>query len=312
MILRDARDYLLARGFLAFMWLVKLLPADAAIDVTGRLAAFFGMRHRRTAAARDNLRHAFPEKSPEEIEAILREMWTNLGRTTAEYAFLDRIFDLDPENPEKSRFEVEGIDNFVKLRELDGPAICFTAHTANWEVLPIGAAAYGLHITALFRPPNNKFIAREVLKARKTAMGHLVPSKAGAAWALSSVLDQGGKVGILADQYFAFGTPVTFFGRTAPANPLLAKLVKHYDCPVYPARTIRLPGGRFRLELGDALELPRRADGRVDEAALTQKVSDIMEGWIREYPGQWLWLHKRWRKVKKRRWKQRRGNGTVA
>jgi len=297
---RDTRDWVLARSLIGFLWLVKLLPAEAAIATTARLARLFGMWHPRTKDARENLQHAFPEKTPEEIEKILHGMWENLGRTAAEYAFLDKIFEIDMENPEKGRFEVVGIDNFVELSEHDGPAICFTAHTGNWEVLPVGAAAYGLNITALFRPPNNKYLAREVLKARTTNMGHLVPSKAGAAWALSGTMDTGGKVGVLADQYFRRGPEVVFFGRKTAANPLLAKLARNYDCPVYPARTIRLPNGRFRIELQDRLELPRGPNGDVDIHALTQQVSTIMEGWIREYPEQWLWLHKRWRPAKKK------------
>ncbi len=294
-LMRDARDWTAAHGFLGFMAMVKLLPADAAIRTTANVARFFGMMHPRSKKARENLQLAFPEKGKDEIETILRQMWENLGRTAAEYAFLDKIFDIDLENPENGRFEIDGIANFEELLNHDGPAICFTAHTGNWEVLPIASAAYGLNITALFRPPNNKYLAREVLKARTTNMGHLVPSKAGAAWALAGYLDEGGKVGVLADQYFGNGPEVTFFGRKTAANPLLAKLARNYDCPVYPARTIRLPGGRFRIELQKKLELPRGPNGRIDVDATTRMINEIMEGWIREFPEQWLWLHNRWR-----------------
>jgi KDO2-lipid IV(A) lauroyltransferase len=293
--MRDFRDWTLARWLLTFLWVMKFLPANFAISSTASLARFFGMYHPRTKDARSNLKLAFPEKSADEIEKILHGMWENLGRLAAEYVFLDKIFEIDLENPKNARFEIAGIENFIRLSELEGPAICFTAHTGNWEVLPVGAAAYGLNITALFRPPNNKYLAREVLKSRKTSMGHLVPSKAGAAWALAGVMDEGGKVGVLADQFFRRGPKVQFFGRQTHANPLLAKLARNYDCPVYPARTVRLPDGRFRLELQDPLDLPRDKDGRINTDKLTQMVSNIMEGWIREYPDQWLWLHKRWR-----------------
>jgi KDO2-lipid IV(A) lauroyltransferase len=113
-------------------------------------------------------------------------------------------------------------------------------------------------------------------------------------------MDEGGKVGVLADQYFARGPEVTFFGRQTAANPLLAKLARNYDCPVYPARTVRLPNGRFRIELHDKLEIPYSENGKVDTNKLTQQITDIMEGWIREYPDQWLWLHNRWRAPKPR------------
>jgi KDO2-lipid IV(A) lauroyltransferase len=163
-----------------------------------------------------------------------------------------------------------------------------------------------VNITALFRPPGNPYIAKRVLAARRTAMGHLVPSKAGAAWALADVLAEGGKVGVLVDQYYKFGVPIKFFGRPTLGNQLLAKLARQFDCPVYPARCIRMPGGRFRMELQKKLDIPRTDQGKVDVNALTQKVNDVVEEWVREYPGQWLWLHKRWREPVPKKRKIRR------
>lgn len=292
---RNAADWTVAQLLFGFLGLLKLLPADASINTVEKLGRWAGMKYPRTKLARKNLQLAFPEKSPDEIETILEDMWGSLSRTAAEYVYLDKIFDFDYENPDKGRFEIGGIDNFIEFMQLEGPAICFTAHTANWEILPVAAAAYGVNATALFRPPNNPYIAKRVLAARKTAMGHLVPSKAGASWALADVLSEGGKVGVLVDQYYKYGLPITFFGRPTKGNQLLAKLVRQYECPIYPARCIRLPGGRFRVELQDKLDLPYGDDGKVDIQALTQKVNDVVEGWVREYPGQWLWLHKRWR-----------------
>jgi KDO2-lipid IV(A) lauroyltransferase len=85
-----------------------------------------------------------------------------------------------------------------------------------------------------------------------------------------------------------------FFGRDVRTNPLLAKLVRQFNCEVYPARSIRLPDGRFRLELEPAIEIPRKPDGGVDVNATAQLLNDKVESWVREYPGQWLWYHDRW------------------
>ena len=254
-----------------------------------------GMWYPRTKLARNNLKLAFPEKSDEEIERILHEMWRNLGRVAAEYVYLDKIFDINEEDQSKGRVEIKGSEHFENLKALDGPAICFTAHTGNWEILPIASAAYGLNITALFRPPNNQFMAKKVLAARTTNMGHLVPSKAGASWALANVMDEGGKVGVLVDQFFGRGFEIEFLGRQTMANPLLSKLARQYDCPIYPARCVRLPKGRFRIEIEPPLPIPRKEDGSLDTAQLTQDVNDCVARWVREYPEQWLWLHKRWR-----------------
>ena len=159
----------------------------------------------------------------------------------------------------------------------------------------MAAAAHGLHITALFRPPNNQFLAKRVLKARHTEGGQLVPSRAGAAWALASVLENNGAVGLLADQAFTKGPRITFMGREASSNSLAPKLARQFDCDIHPARCIRLPGGRFRIELGDAIEIARKDNGQIDMGGTTQIMADIIEGWVREYPEQWLWLHDRWK-----------------
>lgn len=293
--LRNVRDWVLAQFFFGFIAILKLFPAGSAIWFVAEAARGLGMWYPRTKLARDNLTQAFPEKSPEEIEEILREMWANLGRVAAEYIYLDKIFDIDEHDPTKGRVEVAGVENFEAIKELDGPVICFTGHTGNWEILPIASAAYGLNITALFRPPNNRHMARRVLAARTTAMGHLVPSKAGASWALAEVLDKGGTVGVLVDQFFGRGTEITFFERKTMANPLLAKLARQFDCPIYPARCVRLPEGRFRIEIEPEIKRHFKEDGALDTDKLTQDVNSCVERWVREYPEQWLWLHKRWR-----------------
>ena len=71
-------------------------------------------------------------------------------------------------------------------------------------------------------------------------------------------------------------------------------MARQFDCDVYPARCVRLPGNRFRLEIEDRLVLPRGPRGNVDVAATTQLLADVVERWVREDPGQWMWFHKRW------------------
>lgn len=293
--LRNTRDWVIAQFFFAFIAILKLFPAEKAIWFVAEAARGLGMKYPRTKLARDNLRLAFPEKSAAEIEIILEEMWANLGRVAAEYVYLDRIFEINEADPAKGRVEISGEENFFKMKETGGPLICFTGHTGNWELLPIASAAYGLNITALFRPPNNRYIAARVLAARTTAMGHLVPSKVGASWALANVLEEGKAVGVLVDQFFDRGTEIEFFGRETLANPLLSKLARQYDCPVYPARCIRLADGRFRIAIEPEIERHFLANGRLDTDRLTRDVNACVERWVREYPEQWLWLHKRWR-----------------
>lgn len=292
--LKNIWDWLWAHLVAAILAGLKCLPARAGINLFACIARALGPLMHRHQVALANLRAAYPEKSEKEIRQIAYEMWENMGRLFAEYVFLDKIFDFDPHQEKPGLIEVSGIELFEKIRDEEKPHIFFTAHTGNFELLPICAAVFGLDVTALFRPPNNPYIAKRVLRARRTSMGHLVPSKAGAAWALAGKLNKGGNVGVLVDQKFHRGIPGTFFNLPVKTNPLLAKLARQFNCDVYPARCIRLPEGRYRLELYPQMELPRLKDGTIDIEATTQKLNDIVESWVREYPGQWMWFHKRW------------------
>ena len=112
---------------------------------------------------------------------------------------------------------------------------------------------------------------------------------------IEEALKAGLHVGMLVDQYLTNGVEVTFFGRKTKANPTLARLLRQVECPVHGVRMIRLPGQRFRGEITEELAPVRDASGRIDVQGTTQAITSVVEGWIREHPEQWLWLHRRWR-----------------
>ncbi|MBB3524709.1 MULTISPECIES: lipid A biosynthesis lauroyl acyltransferase [Rhizobium] len=292
--LRHFQQWLVAQVMFGFLNVLKLFPADGAIRFADRMTRRLGQRTRRHKLMLVNLRNAFPEKSQAEIEEIALASWGNMGRLAAEYVFLDQLFDYDPANAEPGRVEVSGIPIFLDLRDNPRPFIVFTGHTANFELLPVAGAAFGLHVTVLFRPPNNPYVAKKVFDFRSARMGKLVPSHAGSSFALARQLEVGQGVGVLVDQKFGKGLKGTFFGRDVKTNPLLPKLVRQFDCEVYPARCIRLPGNRYRLEIEPRLEMPRDAKGNLDLPAAAQLLNDKVESWVREYPEQWLWYHDRW------------------
>ncbi len=292
--LGNARDWLIAQSIFLLLKLLRLIPMDTAERMFERFARWFGPKTKRHQIALDNIALAFPEKTPQEREQLASDSWAQISRTLLEYGYLDQIFDLDENNLGAGRIEVKNAEQFIKLRDDGLPAIIFTGHLANFELLPMAAAKFGLEILSMYRQPSNKHAADKVADARKQLSRNLVASKEGASFQLMSALDRKDHVGVLVDQKFKRGIMVPFFGHDAPTNPLLAKLARRYDCPVHGARSIRLADGRFRLEITDELVLPRTADGDVDIKKTTQMVNDVIEGWVREYPEQWLWIHRRW------------------
>lgn len=290
-------QWLVAAFVVAVFAVIRLVPVRWASAAGGAIARAIGPLIPRSAIARRNLALAFPEKSHKEREAILRGAWDNLGRTALEYPHLDHLWDWQYgiSRPGESRIDVEGAETFLALKASGKPAIVFTAHLANWELLAVCAARYALPISVFFREPNNPYIRRLIARLRGQAMGDLIPTDMLGAIAAEKALAEGRVLGLLADQHFSRGPAIPFFGYPARTAPTLAKLALRFGCAVHGARVVRLPGGRFRVSISPPLPLPDTGTREERIRALLAAVNRMIEGWVREHPEQWLWHHRRWR-----------------
>jgi KDO2-lipid IV(A) lauroyltransferase len=242
-----------------------------------------------------NIRAAFPEKDAEWHQATLKQEWDNLGRVAGEYVHLNKLWDFDYLHPDQGRIQTDGVALFMEMLNDGKPALCFSAHLANWELAALGPPAYGMESAVVYRMPNNPIVAREIQRIRAASMGQLIRTRNQAPIEMAGALTAGKHVGMLTDQHFSRGVDITFFGRRCKANPAIARLARHFDCPVVGMRVIRRADGGFFLQGVGPLDLPRDASGKIDVAASTQMINGIVEDWVREYPGQWLWFHRRWR-----------------
>ena len=276
----------------------RYFDPDKTAKLFGRITRLIGPALREQRIGRANLTAAFPEKSPEEIETILAGVWDNLGRVGAEFAHIDHIWDYDEDHPDpQGRVEIpQRTDELFRQLRTDGkPALVFASHLANWELPALAAVAHRLDTAVLYRRPNIASADRIIQEMRQVNMGTLIPAGRDAPFRLAEALQKGQHVAMLVDQYLTGGVEVTFFGRKTKANPMLARLLRQIECPVHGTRVVRLPGNRFRAELTEEISPVRDAEGRIDIQGMTQKITSVVEGWVREHPEQWLWLHRRWR-----------------
>ncbi|BAT61110.1 lipid A biosynthesis (KDO)2-(lauroyl)-lipid IVA acyltransferase [Variibacter gotjawalensis] len=286
----------------AVLKIIRRFDPEKTSRFAGRLTQRIGPWFKEDRIGRENLRAAFPEKSANEIDAILREVWYNIGQVGAEYAHLDKIgrIELDanglPKADGRIIFDPQTRELFDQLRDDGKPALIFAAHLANWELPAVTAAVFGLKADLLYRPPSIGDVAEAINRIRAINMGRLVATGSDAPIKLAATLERGDHAGMLVDQHQSRGVDVVMFGRPCKANPTLARLARHFpDCPIHGVRVIRLPEHKFRIELTPAIEPARTATGAIDITATTQRITDVIEGWVREYPAQWLWLHRRWR-----------------
>ena len=278
--------------------LTRLFDPDKTANGFSWLTRIVGPRLPEQKIGRANLSAAFPDKSPEEIETILTGVWDNLGRVGAEFAHLDALWDHDPARmaaPGRIELSQATSDKFYQLRDDGKGALIFASHLANWELPALAGPAHGVESAVLFRRPNIAAADRIIQDMRAVNMGTMIATSHDAPIRLAQALQNGVHVGMLVDQYFNRGVDVTFFGRKTKANPLLGRLARQIDVPIHGVRMIRLPNHRFRAEISDEVPPVRDADGRVDVQGTMQAITSVIEGWVREHPEQWLWLHRRWR-----------------
>ncbi len=275
-----------AAGFFLFMGLFRIMGLDAASALGGFIGRNVFSRTKLTARARENLVAAFPEKSAAEIAAIISRMWDNLGRTVAEYAHLDR-FGID--GPD-ARITIRGVDNAAQTQG----ALFLSGHFANWEILPIAAAQYGLDGAIVYRPPNNPFVDRWIARMRGKRGYTEQISKHNGAKRIFTLLRGGKCILLLADQKTSEGIEAPFFGRGAMTTPVPAALALKLGVPILFASNRRTGGAHFEVTLHPPLAFTPSGDEKADVQAMTVVINQRLEEMVRADPAQWLWIHRRW------------------
>jgi KDO2-lipid IV(A) lauroyltransferase len=217
-------------------------------------------------------------------------MWDNLGRVVGEYPHLGR-FSPKGEDPRIGYTLPPG----VTPESLMGKPLMFlSGHFGNWEMMPILAHQLGFDIAAVVRPPNNPYVADWVARLRRINGPSTLIAKHQATRPLLSQLRAGKSVCLLVDQKLREGIAVPFFGHDAMTTPAPAALALRTGAQVVIASNRRLPGARFHVTVHDVLDFTPSGDDDKDIKALTALITAQIEKIIREDPGQWLWIHKRW------------------
>jgi len=289
----DARPLARRAGDLAVGWLVRMLfvvlralGPDASSTLGGAVARTIGPFLGATRVADANLRRFMPELDDDARRRVIREVWDNLGRTGAELPHL-RVLAAE-------RTELVGGEVFERILASGRGAIFFCAHTANWEIAPPTARLHGILVNVVYRAMSNPHVDAIVLRERSLGADSAVAKGAQGARRIVTLAAQGRHIAALLDQKMNDGIPAPFFGVDAMTAPAPAQLALRNDLPLVPVRIERLSGARFRMTVHEPLPRPATGDRRRDVAALVAAVNSTIEGWVRERPGQWLWLHRRW------------------
>ena len=287
--LRGALQWL-ESAWLAFVWwCLGLLPPERASALSAAFLRRVGPRLRKHRHVRRNLAIALPERSEAERDAIAREVWGGLGAVFGEFPHLGRI-----DREAERRLEVEIQGELAPLAVPPRPAIFVTAHVGNWELTTLVAGRYGVPVSVIYAPDSNPWMDRLIRRHRRALHCELVP-KQGGLRALLKALAAGRSLGFLIDTRQDDGEPVPFFGVPALTSTVPARLALRGGLQLVPVRCERLAPARFRITFYPAVT-PDVAirDPREQARAMTRRVNEHFEAWIRERPEQWLCSKRRW------------------
>jgi KDO2-lipid IV(A) lauroyltransferase len=290
----EPHEYVAAWGARLALALFAALPLDRASAFGGWIACRIGPRLGVHRTAKANLELALPERSAEHGR-ILQGMWNNLGRVLAEYAHLGDIHIGSHDTGEQ--IEVVGHEHLANIRDGKKPAIFFSAHFGNWEVMSIAGVHYGIRLVQVYRAANNPLTEEILQNLRKPVGGQHVPKGMQAARELLKALNRNECLAMLVDQKLNTGRAVPFFGHDAMTAPAIAELALRKGCPVVPIYGERLgDSARFRVTIQAPIQLENTGDRESDIDNALRMINQNLEERIRRNPEQWFWVHKRWKR----------------
>lgn len=283
--------------FAAVWTLVKLLgalPRGAARAVGAGIGAVaYRLMGRLRQTGRRNLELAFPERPPAERERILRKLYRNLGWLLAEFC---RMPGYTRENT-RGLLRYEGLERYLAARERGKGVLIVTGHLGAWELSSYYHSLMGYPMSVVIRRLDNARVDRLVNEIR-CLHGNRVLHKDDFARGLLAAMREGETVGILMDTNMTppQGVFVPYFGRLACTASGLARVAQRTGAAVLPGFMVWEEWERkYVLRFGEEIPLISTGDDEADALANTARFTAVIEDWVRRYPDQWLWVHRRWK-----------------
>lgn len=292
-------DWLVAMLVRSAVCVLQALPtsfANGAAELMAKLAYRIDKRHRRVAA--ENVGFAFPEKTADEIDALVRRCFRHCGLLLIEIALLPRK--LQVENW-RTYADLIPADRILDCLLSDRPLLIVTAHFGNWELAGFTLGRLGFKTFAIARVLDNPYL-ETFLKRFRQATGQTIIAKKDDFERLAAVMMSGGKVATLGDQDAGpRGVFVEFLGRPASSHKAVALLAMQFDAKMIvigvtrTAENFQRGLGRYEIICEESID-PRDYSTRPDAVkAITQRYHDALARLIRRHPEQYFWLHRRWK-----------------
>ena len=278
---------------ITLFFIFKIIGLKNASNLGGMMGKFFGPLFRSKSITKKNIKIGLGEISKENEKEIINGMWSNIGRTFAEYVFL-KDFKFNRTNFD--HMKINGVNHLDEIKKNNKPVIFYSAHFANFELMAMELDKFGIKCAAIYRPLNNFFLnpLMEYLRMKYICPNQIPKGRMGMRKIISKVKD-GYSIALMVDQRVSEGPRTLFFNKPAHTTTIPAQLALKYDCKLVPISLERKEGPNFEMTIHEPYKIDKTGNDEEDTKNITLKINQIIEKMIIKNPKQWIWSHNRWK-----------------
>ena len=280
-------------SIISLLCIFKIIGPKYASNLGSILGRFFGPFFRSKNTIKQNIKIGLGNLNEEKESEIINSMWSNIGRTFAEYIFL-KNFKFNKTN--FNHIKINGTNYLKQIKKNNESVMCYSGHFANFELMAMELDKFGIKCAAIYRPLNNFFLnpLMEYLRIKYICPIQIPKGRVGMREIINRVND-GYSIALMVDQRVGEGPRVPFFNKPAHTTTIPAQLALKYNCKLVPISLERKEGPNFEMTIHEPYKIEKTGNDEDDTKNITLKINQIIEKMIINNPKQWIWSHNRWK-----------------
>ena len=280
-------------SIISLLCIFKIIGLRNASNLGSILGKLVGPLFRSKNIIKQNIKIGLGNLGEENETEIINGMWSNIGRTFAEYVFL-KDFKFNKTNFD--HIKINGTNYLNEVKNNNEPAIFYSGHFANFELMAMELDKFGIKCAAIYRPLNNFFLnpLMEYLRIKYICPNQIPKGRMGMREIISKIKD-GYSIALMVDQRVSEGPRTLFFNKPAHTTTIPAQLALKYNCKLVPISLERKEGANFEMTIHEPYKIEKTGNDEEDTKNITLKINQILEKMIVENPTQWIWSHNRWK-----------------
>ena len=271
----------------------KIIGLKNASNLGSIIVRSIGPLFRSKDIIKKNIKTALGEIDEKKETLIINSMWSNIGRTFAEYVFL-KDFKFNRTNFD--HMKISGANHLDEIKKNNDPVIFYSGHFANFELMAMELNKSGIKCAAIYRPLNNFFLnpLMEYIRMKYICPNQIPKGRMGMREIIAKVKD-GYSIALMVDQRVSEGPRTLFFNKLAHTTTVPAQLALKYNCKLVPISIERKEGTNFEIDIHHPYKIEKTGNDEEDTKNITLKINQIIEKMIIKNPKQWIWSHNRWK-----------------